>query len=209
MHRPIVLLQLPTLSGSVLVVPPGGGSLLGRSTRCDLVLDHPSVSRRHASLAVAGAGVRVTDLGSKNGTFVEDLRVAGTAVAPLKSRVRFGSLDFLVTGREEIAEELDSSLDTEGTPRLCRTRAGGAEPEPLSAAQRRVFRLLLDGLSEKRIAARLRASPCTVHNHVGAIYRAFGVHSRAELLVHALLGKPQRDPAGSQGRGPGAAEGIR
>jgi DNA-binding CsgD family transcriptional regulator len=153
--------------------------------------------------------MRVTDLGSKNGTFVDDLRVAGTAVAPLKSRVRFGSLDFLVTGREDVAEELDSSLDTEKAPLLCRTRAGRAQPEPLSAAQRRVFRLLLDGLSEKRIASRLKTSPCTVHNHVGAIYRAFGVHSRAELLVHALLGKAQHEPTGSQGREQGAAEKTR
>ena len=69
------------------------------------------------------------------------------------------------------------------------TRIKRAESEPLSVAQLRVYRLLVDGLSEKRIASRLQISPCTVHNHIGAIYLAFGVHSRAELLVRALSGK--------------------
>jgi DNA-binding NarL/FixJ family response regulator len=133
--------------------------------------------------------MRVTDLGSKNGTFIDDVRVAGTAVAALRSRVRFGSLDFLATGHEDGKEELDSSMDTEKPSPPDPARIGGAESEPLSAAQRRVLNLLVNGLSEKRIALRLDLSPCTVHNHIGAIYRAFGVHSRAELLVRALSGK--------------------
>jgi DNA-binding CsgD family transcriptional regulator len=189
MDRPIVLLQLPALSGSVFVVSPGAESLLGRSTRCDLVIDDPSVSRRHALLSVDGVGMRVTDLGSRNGTFVDDLRVVGTAAASLGSRIRFGNLDFLITGHEESAEEPDSSQETDKPPPPDQLRAGTAPFEQLSAAQRRVFRLLVDGLSEKRIAARLKISSCTVHNHICAIYRAFGVHSRAEFLVRAFSGK--------------------
>lgn len=36
---------------------------------------YPNVSRRHAELTAAGASVTVTDLGSANGTFVNDRRI--------------------------------------------------------------------------------------------------------------------------------------
>jgi pSer/pThr/pTyr-binding forkhead associated (FHA) protein len=188
MYHPIILLQLPTPRRGVHIVSPGIESVVGRSSKCDVVIDHPSVSRRHALLSVDEAGMTVTDLSSKNGTFVGSIRVVGAAVVSPGSRIRFGSLSFLVTGHGDIGEELDSSLDTEEAP-PGQMRAGRSESEQLSMAQRRVFRLLVDGLSEKRIASQLKISSCTVHNHIGAIYRTFGVHSRAELLVCALSGK--------------------
>ena len=39
------------------------------------------------------------------------------------------------------------------------------------------------GFAEKAVAAQLGLSRHTVHNHVRAIYRAYGVRSRAELLA--------------------------
>ena len=51
---------------------------------------------------------------------------------------------------------------------------------------RQVLGCLLQGDSEKRIAARLGISPHTVNRHVQRLYREFGVHSRAELLCRAV-----------------------
>jgi DNA-binding CsgD family transcriptional regulator len=42
--------------------------------------------------------------------------------------------------------------------------------------------LLLQGLSEKLVASRLKVSRQTVHTHVKDIDRVLDVHSRAELL---------------------------
>ena len=82
---------------SVFVTRPGtdeqwsadcaGDVVAGRSTDCDLVLDHPLVSRRHAEIAAAGAEeIVIRDLGSRNGTTVgertlhgADVRVQGRA----------------------------------------------------------------------------------------------------------------------------------
>ncbi len=188
MPSPVVLLRLPVLGSSVLVVPLDCERLLGRSTGCDFVIDHPSVSRRHALLSVNGSGLGVTDLASRNGTFVDDVRVVGKAVAALGSRIRFGSLEFLTAGYNDGAEELDSTEETDNPPPSGQPRARKDGYEQLSVAQQRVFHLLVEGLSEKRIASRLKISPCTVHNHITAIYWAFQVHSRAELLVCALSG---------------------
>jgi DNA-binding CsgD family transcriptional regulator len=56
----------------------------------------------------------------------------------------------------------------------------------LSPCQRRVLDLILHGLPEKKIAVRIHISQHTVHNHLRAIYRTLGVHSRSELLVRLL-----------------------
>lgn len=54
------------------------GGILGRERSPDvLLLDHPSVSRRHAELANIRGELAVRDLGSTNGTFVNGERIDG------------------------------------------------------------------------------------------------------------------------------------
>jgi DNA-binding CsgD family transcriptional regulator len=59
---------------------------------------------------------------------------------------------------------------------------GGLE---LSAREREVLPLILEGLSNEEIAERLFISPHTVKNHVTAIFRKAGVANRFELLARA------------------------
>ena len=56
--------------------------VLGRSPDCDLVLDSPMVSRRHAELVQEEGEFRIRDLGSANGTFVDGLRVQEAPLVP-------------------------------------------------------------------------------------------------------------------------------
>lgn len=53
----------------------------------------------------------------------------------------------------------------------------------LSPRQRQTLEYLLSGHSEKQIAGKMRLSPNTVHHHVKALHRHFGVSSRSELLA--------------------------
>jgi DNA-binding CsgD family transcriptional regulator/tetratricopeptide (TPR) repeat protein len=55
----------------------------------------------------------------------------------------------------------------------------------LTPAQRRVFALICDGLSDKQIANALGISPETAKNHAARVRAAFGVHSRAALMATA------------------------
>ena len=60
-----------------------GGAVLGRSRECDIVLDDPNVSRRHAEIRAgrrAAAG-RSRDLGSTNGVKVNGRRIDGPDAA--------------------------------------------------------------------------------------------------------------------------------
>ena len=54
--------------------------IIGRSTDAELVLMDPTVSRTHARLHHDGQNWLIRDLGSRNGTTVNGLRVVGEAV---------------------------------------------------------------------------------------------------------------------------------
>lgn len=62
--------------------------------------------------------------------------------------------------------------------------------ERLSPRLRQTLACLLEGDSEKQVAARLGLSPTTVHQYVTGLYRHFGVASRAQLLVHVMQRHP-------------------
>ncbi len=53
--------------------------VLGRSPDCDVVLDVAAISRRHVILSEEAGGFFVQDLGSRNGTYINDQRVADRA----------------------------------------------------------------------------------------------------------------------------------
>jgi DNA-binding CsgD family transcriptional regulator len=59
-------------------------------------------------------------------------------------------------------------------------------PSDLTPRLRDTLRCLLEGDGEKQVAARLGVSTLTVHDYVKALYRHFGVVSRAELLAYFL-----------------------
>jgi S-DNA-T family DNA segregation ATPase FtsK/SpoIIIE len=73
-----------------------GVVVLGRGPGCDIELDHPTVSKRHAQLTV-GSGptdVTIADLGSHNGTWVGGLPVVKPiALAVPSDVVRLGALE--------------------------------------------------------------------------------------------------------------------
>lgn len=69
-----------------------------------------------------------------------------------------------------------------------RSLVSAAEPGPdkLSPRLRQTLACLLEGDSEKQVAARLGLSRPTAHQYVTALYRHFKVQSRAQLLAHII-----------------------
>ena len=65
--------------------------VIGRDDACDLVLDDPKVSRRHAYLQEIDAGVEVGDLGSSNGTFVNGRRIERPVTLAPGDTLRIGA----------------------------------------------------------------------------------------------------------------------
>jgi hypothetical protein len=72
----------------------GQALVVGRSRSSDVVIQHESVSRRHARMWLDKTGMLwIEDLGSSAGTFVGSERITKAAVAPGK-HVRFGSVGY-------------------------------------------------------------------------------------------------------------------
>lgn len=166
---------------SVVLVP--GTQILGRSSSCEIVVKNRSVSRRHAEIVVVDSTVTVTDLGSRNGTYVNERRISCWPVV-YGQQLRFGMVVF------ELVAETHQDPDAR-CALLAETEFSVADPVNastvdirLSGAQQRVLGLLAEGIPEKAIARRLRLSRHTVHNHIRGVYRAFGIHTRIALIAH-------------------------
>jgi DNA-binding NtrC family response regulator len=82
--------------------------LAGKSAVCGAQLADPEVSRRHVSLEANGPMLRVRDLGSTNGTFVNGVRVFEAALFGGES-VQMGSTVIRVTPRRATSEEPSSA----------------------------------------------------------------------------------------------------
>jgi hypothetical protein len=59
-------------------LPDGAQFLVGRQPDCNLVLFSISTSRRHFTITRTGWDISVTDLGSRNGTFVNGVTSSKT-----------------------------------------------------------------------------------------------------------------------------------
>ncbi len=53
------------------------GLVIGRSKQCDIVISLLGLSRKHSRIEVGDEGITVEDLGSQNGTWVNNERIAG------------------------------------------------------------------------------------------------------------------------------------
>ena len=103
--------------------------LLGRGTDCQLVLPDAQISRRHALIERRGDQYWLTDLDSRAGTFINDLRLDARMAAPLREhdRIRIGAWRFRLralqdqrslTGSGYRAKTLASGLTQIGAPML-------------------------------------------------------------------------------------------
>lgn len=55
----------------------GARVIIGRHPQCEVVLEHATVSRSHAQILVAGNEYFVEDLNSRNGTYVNGIKIGG------------------------------------------------------------------------------------------------------------------------------------
>jgi DNA-binding NarL/FixJ family response regulator len=84
------------------------------------------------------------------------------------------------------------TIGVEPAAAVTRGRDVGALMRSLDGRPRQVLPLLLSGVPEKQVAAKLGISPNTVHVYVKAVYRHFGASSRPELMSMFLRDALQR-----------------
>jgi len=67
-----------------------GENLLGRGPAADVRIDAVGVSRRHAMIVVADDVATLHDLPSKNGTYIDDVRVTSPVLLAVGAEMRLG-----------------------------------------------------------------------------------------------------------------------
>ncbi len=78
-----------------------GEFAVGRNASCQLSLDDPLVSRRHALLLVGPDSVTVEDLGSRNGVVVNGERIPGRTLLRAGDRIQIGSQEMILVAASE------------------------------------------------------------------------------------------------------------
>ncbi len=86
-----------------------GQFAVGRSAACQLSLDDPLVSRRHALLTVSADGVTVEDLQSRNGVVVNGERITGRVELRPGDRIVIGSQELTLLEARESARRQTAS----------------------------------------------------------------------------------------------------
>jgi FHA domain len=149
-----------------LEVPPGE-FLIGRSPDCQLSLDDPLVSRRHAILIVHPGSVFIEDLASRNGILVNGRRIQGQTRLADGDKLTVGSQLMELVGvpgadltpvDPALALKRSARFDTEvitseNEEHTAATSEIKAQPIQIESPDKRVSSLaLIGGLAEKALA---------------------------------------------------------
>jgi len=138
-----------------------GRNVVGSAPECDVRLLHPSVSRRHAELIVSGDSLQLTDLRSRNGTFMDGER---------KNQGQLGAGVMVGFGNVSLIVESVAAADAVAAIELTAAPAAPAEAETVATGDSRpvdrfaaeqlpaLLELLRDGAGEARMAAAVGAA---------------------------------------------------
>ncbi len=91
-------LQITDADGNRRVIPLPATTSIGRQVGNDLLLDDQRISRRHVKIECSDEACHITDLGSSNGTTVDEERLHPNVPVQLKpgSVVRIGSFELVL-----------------------------------------------------------------------------------------------------------------
>ncbi len=126
--------------GKVIAIP-GTQFLIGRDEGCHLRPASPAISKKHCLLAVRDGKAFAQDLGSTNGTFVNDEQIQGERELADGDRLRVGPLDFTValnpSGKSDSTPLPDALKAVGGGKSDLLKKAVGAADKPTPAASQR------------------------------------------------------------------------
>ncbi len=162
----------------VLTTLAEGDSVVGRDPACDLILEVRGVSRRHAKLLRVDGTVSVVDLASRNGTYVNDVRVEAVELNE-GDALHFGPYAAFRFTRTLVSDVVDGGMST---PEVAL--------EGLTPREAEVAREVATGRTNAAVAERLGIKPRTVATHLERIYAKLELSSRAQLIRAVFQSTP-------------------
>jgi two-component system response regulator HydG len=149
---------------------------VGTSPTCDLRLTDRRVSRRHLALELADEGLRVSDLDSTNGTYVEGVRIFAVLLAGSQV-VRLGETTLRVEQERAVAAPSSSEATSFGS-------TIGASPE-----MRRVY-LLCEKLALSGVPVLIEGETGTGKEVLAESLHARGPRAQGPFVVFDCTGVP-------------------
>jgi pSer/pThr/pTyr-binding forkhead associated (FHA) protein len=131
---PVLVCTAGELAGRRIVVPEGGLGV-GRSPENAVVVHDEGVSRYHARLLFENGSLWLQDAGSRNGVFVNGVRVTGHKALKVGDSVTIALHTFELRWQDEDAARAEASLQG-GEPRTTDPRTAdprSTDPHPTDA----------------------------------------------------------------------------
>ena len=146
--------------------------MLGRNDDNDVVLESPRVSRYHARISWNGAAYHIEDLESRNGTWVNGVRISQPTGLKHGDAIQIGdvAVAFEVQGKRTLRMN-------DGTARA---------PDGLTPREAEILGYLAAGKANADIAETLVLSVRTVERHVTNAYAKIGARNRSEATAYAI-----------------------
>jgi DNA-binding NtrC family response regulator len=186
----------------VEVALPAVGVVIGADASCDVQLADPAVSRRHATVVPKNEGFEITDLDSRNGTWLDGAAVS-RAIAPAGTMLRLGTTILHLLPSEESIELAPSARESFGAMvggSLAMRRAYAVLER--AAASSAPILLLGESGTGKELAAR------AVHEHSprkNGPFVVFDCGAASDSLIESeLFGHKRGAFTGAQADRPGA-----
>jgi len=136
-----------------------GTFAVGRNASCQLSLDDPLVSRRHAIFEVQGSSVTLEDLNSRNGVIVNGHRIEAKVSLNVGDRILIGSQELTLLAARDPQNSAGMGIGKMTLPKMkIGTPSSGfppvqieSDPEPSMVRRADQFKLL-SGVAEKALA---------------------------------------------------------
>jgi DNA-binding CsgD family transcriptional regulator len=181
------IIELWSLGRASLVLLEGQRMTIGRAVENDISIADPEASAVHAALEPLAGAWTISDLSSRNGTFVNGERVLAERPLHRGDEIRIGR-SRLVYRPESTATPIDLTATPLGVPDLTRR-----EREVLLAlcSGRMPDAIFVEPATTREIATALHVTDAAVKQHLGNLYNKFALtlpaeRTRARLANEAL-----------------------
>lgn len=103
-----------------------GTMTVGRAAECDISVPTEEISRQHAKLQVMPDGIAVEDLGSANGTFINDKRIHTGMMKP-GEELRLDTVRFMLVAPHLEMQQVAKAAEATAAAKTAPAAAGGGQ----------------------------------------------------------------------------------
>jgi len=154
-------------------------TIIGRASTTDIRLDDPMVSRHHARISKSNSGFLIEDLGSRNGVFLNDERIAAPCPLTNGSKVCIGPYTLVFNDAESAHPSPREYVSNEFTQIIMATK----EPLPVESIDEAICHEITNKAEFVQLQKRLKI----FHDITNAIGNIFDIDALLEEIIKIIF----------------------